>query len=249
MPAPEAAPGRVARHVIRIAGSAIVLLFVAFQVVNPRTPAVANTPGFRDPVAAFELASRPDDVLGILGRPGDPRRAAIVRGMETGLRLDFVFLIAYPTFYVGIALLLGARRVAGPAVVRAVVALALAMAVGDALENRELLGLCRTIDPAAMVPMLARLAVFTRVKWDALFVASIVVVPGLWRAGGAWRWSAPLFLLAGAIGLVSVVHPPAIEWTIAPLGIAWAIVYVRGFLRTSAQNGTPLATTATLRSE
>jgi hypothetical protein len=99
-----------------------------------------------------------------------------------------------------------------------------------------------------MTPMLVRLALFTRVKWYALFVASALVAPGLWRAGGAWRWSAPFFALAAAFGLVSVVHLPAIEWTIAPLGIGWTIVYVRAFLR-SAQNGTPLATTATLRSE
>lgn len=249
MPAPEAEPGRVARHVIRVTGSAILLLFLAGQVVNPKTPAVANTPGFRDPVIGFELVSRPDDVLGILGPAADPRRAAIVHGMETGLRLDFVFLIAYPTFYVGIALLLRARQALSPGLARAVVGLAFAMAVGDALENRELLHLCRTVEPAAMMPMLARLAVFTRIKWYALFVASAIVAPGLWRAGGAWRWSAPFFALAAAIGLVSVVHPPAIEWAIAPTGIAWTIVYVRAFRRTSAQNGTPLATTATLRSE
>src|SRR5205085_6293302 len=94
---------------VRIAGGAVLVLFLIFQLVNPRQPVVANTPGFRDPVAGFELASSPADVLGILGPPGNPGRAAAVRGMRGGLYLDFLFLLAYPTFYVGIVVLLAAR--------------------------------------------------------------------------------------------------------------------------------------------
>ena len=231
---------------IRVAGTAVLLLFLTFQFVNPRHPVVANTPGFSEPVAAFELASRPEHVLDILGRPGDPGREATVRGMERGLWLDFPFLVAYPAFYVGIAWLLVARGTAPRGLAGVIGVLALAMAVSDVLENRELFRLCRTVDPAGMAPALGRLAVFTRVKWYALFAASALVVPGLWRLGGPWRWSAPLFALAAIVGFASVGHPPAIEWSMAPLGVAWTVVYVRALRRQRAQKGTPLATTARL---
>src|SRR4029077_770179 len=104
-----------------IAGGAVLALFLVFQFVNPRQPVVANTPGFRDPVAGFELASSPADVLGILGPPGNPARADAVRGMRGGLSLDFLFLLAYPTFYVGIVVLPAARDALGRSVAAAVI--------------------------------------------------------------------------------------------------------------------------------
>jgi hypothetical protein len=232
--------------IIRVAGTAALILFVAFQFVNPKRPVVANTPGFSDPVAGFELASRPEDVLGILGPVDDPRRPAAVRSMELGTYLDFFFLLAYPAFYVGIALLLHARGASSRGLTGLLLGLAVIMATGDALENREILRLCRMVDPVAMMPALARLGVFTHAKWHAVFGASVLVVPGLWRQGGVWRWSAPCFALGAMLGFASIVHPPAIEWTIAPLGLAWTIVYVGALRRQSAQKATPLATTARL---
>jgi hypothetical protein len=103
------------------------------------------------------------------------------------------------------------------------------MAVGDALENLEQLGLMRAVDPASMAPGLARLRVFTLAKWFALFAASGLVAPFVWREQGWWRWSAAAFGLAAALGAVAIVHLPAIEWTMAPLGVAWTMTYVRSF--------------------
>jgi len=211
---------------VRIAGGAVLVLFLVFQLVNPRQPVVSNTPGFKDPVAGFELASSPADVLGILGPPGNPGRADAVRGMRGGLYLDFLFLLAYPAFYVGIAVMLAARGALARGVAAAVIGLAVVMAAGDALENLQLLRLTETVDPAAMAAPLARLRVFTLAKWWALFAASALLVPALWRHGGGVRWSAPLFALAAGLGFASVVHLPAIEWAIAPLGIGWTIVWI-----------------------
>jgi len=210
---------------VRIAGGAVLALFLVFQFVNPRHAVVTNTPGFRDPVAGFELASSPADVLGILGQPGNPGRADAVRGMRGGLYLDFLFLLAYPTFYVGIVVLLLARGALARGVAAAVIGLAVVMLTGDALENLQLLRLTETVDPVAMAAPLARLRVFTLAKWWALFAASALLVPALWRHGGSGRWSASFFALAAGLGFASVVHLPAIEWAIAPLGIGWTIVW------------------------
>src|SRR6266850_2276979 len=221
---------RGAVRLVRIAGSSVLVLFVAFQFVNPRRPAVANTPGFSDPVAGFELAATPDDVLNILGPPGSPVRDETVRRMVAGTRLDFLFLVAYPAFTAGIALWLvarGAPRWLGTVTI----ALAVAMAVGDALENLELLRLARTLEPAAMTPALARLRVFTLLKWWAIYAAAGLLAVFAWRERGWWRWTAALFGLAAVCGLVSLAHRPAIEWGIAPLGLAWLATYVRSFAR------------------
>src|SRR5262249_44904266 len=143
-----------------------------------------------------------------------------------GLYLDYLFLLAYPAFYVGITLVLVSRGAVARGVAAAVVGLAIVMMAADALENLQLLRLAETVDPAAMAAPLSRLRVFPLVKWYALFAASALLVPSLWRTGGGWRWSAPLFALAAGLGFASVVHLPAIEWAIAPLGVGWTIVWV-----------------------
>jgi hypothetical protein len=228
---------RGALRLIRVAGGIVLVLFLVFQVVNPRAPVVANTPGFHDPVAGFELASTPEHVLGILGPPGAPARADTVRRMKLGLYLDYAFLLAYPAFYAGIAWLLLARGSMPPAVATIVVVLAIAMAIGDALEDRELLRLADTIDAAAMGPALARLRMFTLLKWHAIFGASVVVGVTVGRLAGWWRWSAPFFVLAGLVGFFSLVRLPAIEWSLAPLGLAWTIAWLAAFRTRPAATG------------
>ncbi len=220
---------RWALRVLRLAGSAVLVLFVLATAVAPHTPARENTPGFRDPVTAFELASRPEHVFGILGRPGSAERGMVAVRMRLATWLDCLFLLAYPCIYIGIALLLGAHGGMSRALVLLVGALAVAMAVGDALENRELLLLVQAVDPLGMAPALERLRLFTLVKWYALFAASALVAIPIWRERGWWRWSAPLFAGAALLGLVAVFHLPAIEWSVAPLGLAWVMTYLRAW--------------------
>jgi hypothetical protein len=215
-----------ARGILRVTGGALLLIFLAGLLVGPTTPVTTNPPGFANPVVALELATEPAQVFGILGRPDDPERAAAVRRMTVATVIDFPFLLAYSAFYVGIALLLRARGRLTERGARIVLALAIAMAAADAFENRELLALCGATDAGTMTPILGRLRAFTTLKWSALFVASAVVAAAIRRETGWWRWSAVPFGLAAALGVVALVHPPAIEWSLAPFGLAWTMVWV-----------------------
>ncbi len=220
---------RRALWVLRLAGSAVLVLFLASVAVAPRAPVRQNTPGFHDPVVGFELASRPEHVIGILGRPGSAERGMVAVRMRLVTWIDFLFLLAYPFIYVGIALLLAAHGWASRGTVAVLIALAAAMAIGDALENREMLRLIQEVDPARMAPALARLRVFTLVKWYALYAASWLVAVYVWRETGWWRWSGVFFALAPLCGLAAAIHRPAIEWSVVPLGVAWLMTYVRAF--------------------
>jgi hypothetical protein len=220
-----------ALRALRIAGVAVLVLFVALALANPGRPVTANTPGFVDPVLGLELASRPEHVVGILGAATAPERPETVRRMVLVTRIDFVFLLAYPALHLGIAwLLIAAGGVARP-VATALVVLPLVMAAGDALENREILVLTGVLDPAAMPPVLTRLRLFTALKWSALYLDSALVAALVWRRLEWWRWSALFFGLGALLGLCALVHPPAIEWSTVPLGIAWTMTLVRAFGR------------------
>jgi hypothetical protein len=217
---------RRALRVLRLAGTAVLLLSAVLLTIMPAGPVSENVPGFRGAIIGFELASRPEHVFGILGRPGAPERAEAVRRMDLGNRIDFLYLIAYPAFYVGIALLLAAHGRVPRAVVAVLLVLPVVMVLGDALENRELLFLSGVTDPGVMTAALGRLRVFTLAKWYAIYAASGIAAPFVWREPGWWRWSALFFGAAALLGLASIVYLPGIEQGSMPLIVAWTMTYV-----------------------
>ncbi len=218
---------RRAQRLVQAAGTVVLVLFVALTATGPSAPVIANPPGFTNPVAAMELAGTPADVFGILGTPGIPGRLDAVRRMRLSLLLDTAFLVAYPLFHTGVARWLRARGRLAPAFAAVVVGLAVLMVVGDALENREIWVLTGVTDPTAMGPPLARLRVFTTLKWHAVFGASAILAFGAAQETGWWRWSAALFGTGAAVGFASVVYLPAIERSLLPLGLAWTMTWVR----------------------
>jgi hypothetical protein len=204
----------------------VLALSVVMTVRGPGAPVVANPPGIRAPVLALELAATPDEVFRIIGPPGDPARPAAVAAMRAVTHPDFVFLLAYSTFYAGIFALLHARS-AGPTWLAPVGwALAATLAVADALENVEILRLLDAADATAMGPALAALRPFTLLKWNAIFAASALLAPWTWRIGVGWRVGGPAFALAAVAGFAWVIHLPAIEWSLAPTAVAWTATWL-----------------------
>ena len=212
--------------ILRVSGGAVLLLTVVMLAVFPAVPVERNVPGFVSPVIGFELASEPEHVFGILGRPDAPARSAAVRGMNLGNRIDFLFMVAYPALYLGIVLLLRVRgRVAG-GLARFLLLLPVVMWLGDLLENRELLKLADLTDPAAMDDGLGRLRVFTTMKWHALFGTSVLIAYPIWRDRSWWRWSGVMFGVAAVVGFSSVAYLPAIETSSYLLALAWLTTWV-----------------------
>jgi hypothetical protein len=212
---------------VRISGTAVLVLGVVLVVVLPSAPVHENVPGFSSPIVGFELASRPEHVSGILGAPGTAERAETARRMDLGNRIDFLFALAYAAFYVGVARFLAARGRISRRVELGVYALAATMAAGDWLENMELLTLNWATGASEIAGALELLRVFTLVKWYAIYVASAIGAVGLWREGNWWRWGALFLALAALVGFSSVIHLPAIEYSSPVLFVAWIAVYVR----------------------
>jgi hypothetical protein len=223
---------RTGLWIVRIAGGATILLFLAMGSVMPRQPVEGMQDGFQNPILAFEMASKPEEVFAILGHPDNPKREAAVRGMDLGNLLDYLFMIAYPAIFAGVALVLHARGHLPLAAAQSVLALAVVMFVGDALENWQLLTLSKLVDPAAMVGPLARLRPFALAKFGAFFAASAILAIGLWREPSAWRWAAMAFGLGAVLGGYGVlVYLPAIEWGTFPVALGWITAWVHA-LRT-----------------
>jgi hypothetical protein len=217
---------RRALTLVRATGTILLLLSVVLVIVMPKAPVRGNVPGFSGAVVGFELASTPEHVFGILGRPGDPVRERVVRAMDLTNRIDFLFMLAYPAFFVAIACLLFARGLVPGIVVLAVGALAILMAGSDALENRQLLVLSHVTEPAAMTQLLGRLRACTSVKWTALFGAAILLAPYAWRDPGGLKWSGFAFGLAGVMGTAAVLRLSLLEPAANVLALGWLMAWI-----------------------
>ncbi len=212
---------RQAIILLRVSGAVVLLLSIVMLAIFPVAPVEQNVPGFVSPVIGFELASTPEHVLGILGHAEHPARPGAVAGMNRGNRIDFLFMIAYPALYVGIVLLLRARGRLPVPLARFLLVLPVVMWLGDLLENRELLRLAETTDPAAMTDGLARLRPFTIMKWHALFGASALIAYPIWQDRSRWRYAGIAFGVAAFTGFFSVVFLPALEAAAYLLSLAW----------------------------
>jgi hypothetical protein len=231
VPRVDESMARRATSILRLAGGAMVVLSVALLIVLPAAPARRNLPGLQSPIIGFELARTPDDVAGLLGEPGTPERAEYAARMDRGNRLDFAFMIAYAAFHAAIALRLAARgRLPRPVLVVLLV-LAADMLLFDALENRELLLLSTAAPSPDMDAALARLHVFTLLKWYAIFGSAGLLAPFLWREPDWWRFAAPLFALAALLGVVGLGHPPSIEWGAYAIALAWLLTWIHALRR------------------
>lgn len=217
---------RSAILIVRVSGAAVLLLGIVMLAVFPMTPVERNVPGFVSPVIGFELASEPAQVFAILGQPDTPARATAVTAMNRGNRIDFLFMLAYPALYLGIALLLRARGRLQGWFAHLMLVLPVVMWIGDLLENRELLALAELTDPTAMADHLEWLRPFTIMKWHAIFGASALVAFPIWQDQSWWRWSAPIFGLGAVIGFASIAVLPAIETAANILALAWLATWV-----------------------
>jgi hypothetical protein len=216
---------------LRIAGLVMVVLSVVLLVVLPAAPARRNLPGIQSPIIGFELARTPEDVAGLLGDPGTPERAEYAARMDRGNWLDFAFMVAYAAFHAAIALRLAASGRLSRSLLVVLLVLAADMLVFDALENRELLILSGAAPSPLMDASLARLQVFTLLKWYAIFGSAALLAPVLWREPDWWRFAAPPFALAALCGVVGLVHPPGIEWGAYAVALAWLVTWVHALRR------------------
>lgn len=183
---------------------------------------------YSSPMVEIELALTPAEVLAVLDSP------ATRLLLDSNNRFDFLFMSAYSLFHVCLFLYVASlnrsrqrRRFRGATFLYFGFALCALMFLGDLVETIQLLKLSKaTREEDVLSAGLKTLIVSTRVKWAALFVASILL--GLSTAAYAGRslliLLSVLFASAGSVGLMSLIHPaarPLCELATTMMAIAW----------------------------
>jgi hypothetical protein len=186
-------------RLFRIAGFAGLFTMVvagALLAVLPRH-AAALPRGFEQPILAFEFARSAAEVEALFGPAGSPERAELVRAMDSGNRLDFLFMVAYGG-YLGL-IGLAVAKVAGRGYL-VVTALAVLGVLLDVAENLQLLEITSRLGGDYSVA-LGRLQVFTWLKWGALALGVAWLSP--WALAGTWA-SRVAGALSSAAGVLAV---------------------------------------------
>lgn len=215
-------------------GVATALCAIVVTVLSPQ--AMGPLPhGLMTPVLAFELADDVHEIETMFGSADSLARAASVAAMRRGTLADFALIVLYGTLLAGVARkLIPAMAEAGhvhdissTALRRAHVAVSLAVAAAllDALENRELLLILDSLTQGVRDydAALLRLGWLVWPKWLALGAWFVLLSPELVRAGGALRLSAMAGSVGALTGVLAAMHRGVIAEAMA-LGIAIGMV-------------------------
>ncbi|HVU03135.1 MAG TPA: hypothetical protein VHE30_15350 [Polyangiaceae bacterium] len=165
------------------------------------TKAGALPPGFQTPILAFELATDRAEIEALFDLPGSAHRAELVHRMDLGNTADFAFMVAYGGFLALFSLAVrtaGERRALVPAVLGPI------GAIFDVLENTQLFAITKALG-GDYDGALARLRLFTWLKWETLALALVLLAPWLLRGGGGrvGRVAGTVCALAGLFGALA----------------------------------------------
>ena len=155
--------------------------------------------GFITPVMAFEFAESAAEVTTLF----EPEGSAAA--MDRVNRWDFLFMTLYSLFLVTFAL--AAALDSGQFTLWFAAALAPLILLADVMENVQLLNLTAQLSlGGGMEPALARLHLFTWLKWGGLAVYNLLLIPYFRRLDSRWRLvrlAAALPALAVGVALIS----------------------------------------------
>jgi hypothetical protein len=182
-----------------IIGLGVVLCSVVLILVFPGK-AGKLPDGFFTPIIAFEFMQTPQEVIDLFGPPETIQHEYLVKAMDLGNRIDFLYMILYSAFLFAFCMKVAALR--GKGIYKLGGILALVILAGDLLENLQLLGITSLLGTGDFTRELFLLRVFTWQKWGGIVLVFILLLPHFIRDGRLSR-------AIGAFSVLSAVLAPA----------------------------------------
>ncbi|MDX1415019.1 MAG: hypothetical protein R3293_12560 [Candidatus Promineifilaceae bacterium] len=185
-------------------GIGVILISLVLMVTGPQeTGPLAE--GFFTPVIAFEFAANIQDVNLIFRNESNQLIESAVSAMTFGVRLDFLFMLLYGAFLVTFAItcaLLAGDRLFYAAALAAVLA-----PIFDLLENLQLLSIMQQLGNGIFLSQLRNLHLFTWLKWGALILVFLLLIPFFQKAGSLGRFLAMFAALPFVTGVLAYLSP------------------------------------------
>jgi hypothetical protein len=181
-------------------GLAVILVSVISLFVFPQT-SPGQIEGLRTPIIAFEFAETVAEINTLFGTNASAEQAEMIRKMDQGNRLDYLYMLLYSGFLFSFALL--AARQSGQKWVVAGAVLAVLALVGDALENVQLLTITANLQSGEFGDALTRLHWFTWLKWGSLAGYFLLIAIWFWENGRYAKLISIIGILTFLLGLIA----------------------------------------------
>ena len=183
-------------------GIAVILVSLLSLIVFPQS-SPGEIEGFSTPIVAFEFAETVEEINTLFGANGSTEQADMIRKMDQGNYLDYLYMLLYSGFLFSFAVL--AAKQNGQKWVYAGVVLAVLALIGDALENVQLLTITANLQSGDFADALMRLHWFTWLKWGSLAVYFLVIGIWFWGNGRFGKFIAAISELTFLLGLFAYV--------------------------------------------
>lgn len=181
-------------------GLGVVAMTLLLTLAGPR-PINPLPNGFITPVLAFEFAETETEVRQLFEPIGLPAGDAVRRDMDRLNRLDF----AYMALYAGLMATFGltAARLSGRRLYYGAAAVTLMVLAADILENIQLLNMTNHLASGDFADQLARLQLFTWLKWGGLALYFLMLIPFFNGTVGWGRAGVVLCALPFVLGILA----------------------------------------------
>ncbi len=184
-------------------GIAVIVVSVISLFIFPQT-SPGQIEGFRSPIIAFEFAQTVDEINILFGPNSSPEQADMVRKMDQGNTLDYLYMLLYSGFLFSFALV--SVKQSGKKWLYLGAVLAVLALVGDAVENVQLLTITANLQSGDFLEALARLHWFTWLKWGSLALYFLVMSVWFWGNGRFGKLISVIGILAFLLGLISFIQ-------------------------------------------
>lgn len=155
-------------------GIAVIVMSIVLMSVFPsHSPSMPK--GFFTPIIAFEFIESPEEVYQLFGEKNSPEREDMVRAMDRGNRLDFIYMLLYSSFLFTFSI--QCSRETGLKIFYLGAFLSLVVLAGDFLENLQLLSITSKLNGGTFEGELMALTIFTWQKWGGIAAIFLVLVP------------------------------------------------------------------------
>jgi len=131
--------------------------------------------GFFTPVIAFEFVQSQSEVRKLFGLPDAPDQFSMVRAMDFGNKLDYIYMALYASFLFFFSIV--CAKITGQKYYYAASFLSVVILIADAVENIQLLQITAKIIHQDFAKELCLLHWFTWIKWGGITVVFLILSP------------------------------------------------------------------------
>jgi hypothetical protein len=198
-----------------VIGMSIVLLMV----FPSKAPWMMD--GFSTPIMAFEFVQSQSEVSQLFGLSGSPEQLSMIKAMDFGNRLDYIYMVLYTSFLFFFSFVCAKNT--GQRYYYAGSMLSFVILVADALENIQLLRITAKITSQDLGKELSLLHCFTWIKWGGITVVFLILSPYFFKGRSYSKGIAALGISSFILSILAYLNRSVLNEL---LGLSVALMFL-----------------------